>query len=61
MKWRRISENEVMQTLSRPDKTVPLGQDKYHAYKIMGSRNIRVTYKRFAEDITVLTVGDKSD
>ena len=61
MKWRKISEDEVTQTLNQPDKTFFLGEDKYHAYKIMGLRNIRVTYRSSGQDIIVLTVVDKSD
>ena len=61
MQWRRISEEEVIQTLNNPDKIVPLEENKYHVYKMIGVRNIRVTYKLSGEDIVVLTVVDKSD
>ena len=61
MKWRKISEEEVAQVLNDPEQTVPLEENKYHAYKIIGPRNIRVTYRMIDGEIVVLTVVDKSD
>ncbi|MDO8674686.1 MAG: DUF4258 domain-containing protein [Candidatus Omnitrophota bacterium] len=61
MKWRQISEEEVVRTLSSPDKTVVLEDNRYHVYKVIGSRNVRVTYRLSAGKVMVLTVVDKSD
>ena len=61
MKWRRISEEEVVKTLNNPDKTEALEENKYHAYKSIGPKNIRVTYRLSVDEVVVLTVVDKSD
>lgn len=61
MKWRKISEEEVVRTLNNPDKIEALEENKYHAYKLMGPKNIRVTYRLSVDEVVVLTVVDKTD
>ena len=61
MKWRKISEEEIRRTLNNPDQVTPLEDNKYHAYKIIESRNIRVTYRLLTDALIVLSVVDKSD
>jgi len=61
MKWRKISEEEVRLTLDNPDKLILLEENKHHAYKVMNTRNIRVTYRLLKDSFVVLTVVDKSD
>ena len=61
MKWRKISEEEVVRTLNDPGKVEALEENKYHAYKSIGSKNVRVTYRLSVDEIVILTVVDKSD
>ena len=60
MKWRRISEEEVCLTLNTPDKIEESIQGRMNAYKSIGQRYIKVTYKKFSEEILVISVVDKS-
>lgn len=61
MKWRSISEEDVKQVLNNPDQIVALEENKWHACRAMGSRNIRVTYRISGDELIVLTAVDKSD
>jgi hypothetical protein len=60
MKWRRISEEEVYLTLNTPDKLEESIQGRMNTYKSIGQRYIKVTYKKFLEEILVISVVDKS-
>ncbi len=60
MKWRRISEEEVYLTLNTPDKIEESIQGRMNAHKTIGQRYIKVTYKKFSEEILVISVVDKS-
>lgn len=60
MKWRRISEEEVYLTLNTPDKIEESILGRMNAYKTVGQRYIKVTYKKFSEEILVISVVDKS-
>ncbi len=60
MKWRRISEEEVFLTLKVPDKIEESIKGRINAYKYIGQRYIKVTYKKFSEEILVISVVDKS-
>jgi hypothetical protein len=60
MKWRRISEEEVYQALNNPDKMEESIRGRINVYKSIGQKYIKVTYKKFPEEILIISVVDKS-
>jgi len=60
MKWRRISQEEVFLTLENPDKIEESVRGRVNAYKSIGERYIKVTYKKFPGKILVISVVDKA-
>jgi hypothetical protein len=60
MKWRKISEDEVNLVLNSPEKTEQSIKGRTNVYKAIGSRYIKVTYKKFSEEILIISVVDKS-
>jgi chaperonin cofactor prefoldin len=56
MKWRRISEEEVKQTLEKPDKIEESVKGRTNVYKSIGQRFIKVTYKKFSDEILIISV-----
>ncbi|MCR4291352.1 MAG: DUF4258 domain-containing protein [Candidatus Kuenenia sp.] len=60
MKWRRISEKDVCLILENPDKVEESIKGRTNAYKTIGQRYIKVTYKEFSDKILVISVVDKS-
>ncbi len=61
MKWRRISEPEVEQTLGNPDKIDIAQKGRKNAFKKVGKRYIRVSYRETENKIIVVSAVDKSD
>jgi hypothetical protein len=61
MKWRKISEKEVELTLGAPDKIEPTVKDRKNAYKRIGKRYLKVTYKELQDTRVVITIVDKAD
>ncbi len=55
MKWRNISEEEVISVLTQPDNKEPTKKDRFNAYKEIGGRKIKVTYMESVEEIYVIT------
>jgi hypothetical protein len=55
MKWRNISEEEVISVLTQPDNKEPTIKDRFNAYKEIGGRKIKVTYMESVEEIYVIT------
>ena len=47
MKWRRISEEEVFLTLENPNRVEESIKGRKNAYKSIGKRYLKVTYKEF--------------
>jgi len=60
MKWRKITEDEVTQTIGNPDKIEQSIKGRINAYKAIGQRYIKVTYKEFFDEILIISVVDKS-
>lgn len=60
MKWRRISEEEVYQTLEKPDKIEESVRERMNAYKSIGKRFLKVTYKQLSGEILIVSVVDKA-
>jgi hypothetical protein len=59
MKWRRISEKEVYLALERPDKVEESIRGRTNVYKLIGERNIKVTFKKFSGQTLIISVVDK--
>ena len=61
MKWRRISQAEVEQTLKEPEKTELTEQGRKSAFKTIGTRYIKVTYRELKDEILIISAVDKRD
>lgn len=61
MKWRKISQAEVEQTLNKPDKTELTPEGRKNAFKAIGHRYIKVTYREFPNELLVISAVDKAD
>ncbi len=61
MKWRKISQAEVEQTLKEPDKTESTKEGRRNAFKTIGDRYIKVTYRELKDEILIISTVDKSD
>jgi Domain of unknown function (DUF4258) len=59
MKWRRISETEVLAVLNHPDRVEESIDNRRNAYKSLDSRILKVTYAVEQEDVVVITVIEK--
>ena len=55
MKWRKISEAEVMMTLENPERTEDTIKGRKNAYRLIGDRFIKVTYKIYPQEILVIS------
>ena len=55
MKWRKISEAEVMTTLENPERTEDTIKGRKNAYCHIGDRFIKVTYKVDMQEILVIS------
>lgn len=55
MKWRKISEAEVMMTLEHPERTEDTIKGRKNAYRLIGGRPIKVTYKVDMQEILVIS------
>ncbi len=61
MKWRRISQVEVEQTIKEPEKTELTRVGRKNAFRAIGDRYIKVTYRELKDEILIISVVDKSD
>jgi hypothetical protein len=59
MKWRRVSEEEVLRVLDNPDHFEETIGERKNAYKLLGNRSLKVTYKDEKSDTVVITVIEK--
>jgi hypothetical protein len=60
MKWRRVSEAEVVSVIDSPDRVEQSGDDRINAYKSLGDRVLKATYVEEAGNIVVITVIEKA-
>ncbi len=51
-----ITLEQISQTLSAPDHIVPSLKERYNAYRRIGERFLRVTYREEKERYVVVTV-----
>jgi hypothetical protein len=56
MKWRRVSEAEVLSVLDVPDRTEESLDERSNAYKRVGDRWLKVTHRHEAGNVVVITV-----
>ena len=61
MKWRRISEQEVEAVITEPDKVESTEKERKNAFKQLGSRYLKVTYKDLPEEILIISAVEKTD
>ncbi len=61
MKWRRISDSNVEETLNSPDKIESTFVGRMNAFKRIGERLIKVTYRESDNEVLVISAVDKSD
>ena len=59
MKWRRISEADVLKVLDTPEHVEESIHDRRNAYKKLGDRLLKVTYVAQEDDVVVVTVIEK--
>jgi hypothetical protein len=55
MKWRKISENEVRSAINEPDSLADTVKGRKNAFKIIGNRSLKITYKPEGRTLTVIT------
>lgn len=60
MKWRDISEQDVKVSILAPEQVVDSISDRKNAFKHIGAKWLKVTFKRDGDSITVITVIDKN-
>ena len=60
MQWRIVSEDEVMQVLNSPDRIESSVRGRVNAFKTVGTKTLKVTYKEFSEEVLVISVVNKS-
>ena len=59
MKWRRVSEAEVVSVLDAPDRVEQSMDGRINANKSLGDRLLKATYIEEKGDIVVITVIEK--
>jgi hypothetical protein len=61
MKWRKISENEVKSAIDDPDMLVDTVKRRKNAFKVVGNRPLKITYKPEGGTLTVITAMVKGE
>jgi len=59
MRWRKVSEEEVLKVLAFPDRVEETVAERKNAYKALGGRLLRVTYRQEESETAVITVIEK--
>jgi hypothetical protein len=59
MKWRQVSEAEVLSVLNVPDRIEQSIDDRRNAYKLVSNRLLKVTYVEEAGGVVIVTVIEK--
>jgi len=60
MKWRRISEQDVLKVLDAPDSVEESIGERKNAFKLLSDRLPKVTYKEEGSDRLVITAIEKT-
>ena len=61
MKWRKISDKEVEETIFDPEKLEDSIKGRKNAYKHISQKWIKVTYKEESDKFIIVTVIDKKN
>ena len=61
MKWRLVSEGEVLSVLDAPNHLEQSIDQRWNAYKLVGGRLLKVTYANEGSDVVVITVIEKGN
>lgn len=61
MRWRNITEQEIIKVIREPDRKERLTTDKFHFYKSIYNRYLRVTIVLEESRIIIISAVDKSD
>ena len=56
MKWRRVSETEVLAVLNDPDRVEDSIDNRCNAYKSLDGRLLKVAYAAEQDAVVVITV-----
>ena len=56
MRWRRVSEEDVLQVLGDPSEPGECVGGRKNASKVVGERILKVTYKEQGDEMIVVTV-----
>lgn len=59
MKWRRVSETEVLAVLNDPDRVEDSIDNRCNAYKSLAGRLLKVAYAAEQDAVVVITVIEK--
>jgi len=60
MKWRDITEDEVKDTILYPESVEDSIKDRKNAFKHIGNKYLKVTYREESNKIIIVTVVDKN-
>lgn len=60
MKWRKISQEEVENTIMSPEKSEDSIKGRKNAFKHIDKKWIKVTFKEESDIITIITAIDKN-
>jgi hypothetical protein len=55
MKWRRIDEEEVQETITNPQKVEDTVKDRKNAFEEVGGRIPKITYRIEKDEAVVVT------
>jgi len=61
MRWRKISEDEVRSALDEPAGLTDTIKGRKNAFKSVGGRSLKVTYKPEGDSLTVMTAVVKGE
>ena len=59
MKWRRVSEADVVNVIDSPDRVEASRDGRINAYKVSAGRLLKATYVEEQGDVVVITVIEK--
>lgn len=60
MKWREVNEDEIKNTISNPEKIEDSIKGRKNAFKYIGDKWLKVTFKHESNKIVIITVVDKN-
>ena len=61
MKWRKINENELRVAITNPDKLEDTLKGRKNAFKSIGGRLLKITYKPENDNLLIITAISKGE